>query len=176
LAWSLKAGLNISRVRDAVAGFKYVPGRLEGVETGRGFSVFVDYAHTEDALNNILRSLREVSQERIIVVFGCGGDRDKTKRPKMGRVATELADFAVITSDNPRSEEPLDIIRDIEAGIIKDNYCIVPERATAIKKALSLAKNGDIVLIAGKGHENYQVFKNKTVHFDDREAVSACLR
>jgi UDP-N-acetylmuramoyl-L-alanyl-D-glutamate--2,6-diaminopimelate ligase len=94
----------------------------------------------------------------------------------MGRVATELADFAVITSDNPRSEEPLDIIRDIEAGIIKDNYCIVPERATAIKKALSLAKNGDIVLIAGKGHENYQVFKNKTVHFDDREAVSACLR
>jgi UDP-N-acetylmuramoyl-L-alanyl-D-glutamate--2,6-diaminopimelate ligase len=176
IAWSLKAGLDIRKVRDALSKFQIVPGRLERVNADRDFSIFVDYAHTEDALNNILRSLREVSGKRIIAVFGCGGDRDKSKRPKMGRVVTELADFAIITSDNPRSEEPAAIIRDIESGILKDNYCIIPERLKAIRRALSLAQSGDVVLIAGKGHENYQVLKNRKVHFDDREAVAKCLR
>jgi len=176
LAWSLKQGLTLKYLRDVLCDFKSVPGRLERVRAKRDFSIFVDYAHTEDALNNIIRSLREVSPSKIIVVFGCGGDRDKSKRPKMGKVVTELADFAIITSDNPRSEDPMDIIRDIETGIYRDNYCVVPGRMNAIRQALSLAQSGDVVLIAGKGHENYQVLKNKTIHFDDREAVNECLR
>jgi UDP-N-acetylmuramoyl-L-alanyl-D-glutamate--2,6-diaminopimelate ligase len=176
IAWALKAGIGLAVIKRAIYGFKVVPGRLEKVECGQGFSIFVDYAHTEDALKNIIRSLRQVSENRIIVVFGCGGDRDKTKRPKMGYIVTELADYAVITSDNPRSEDPKDIIRDIKKGIRKNNYSVLLRRAEAIKKSLLLARRGDIVLVAGKGHENYQVFKNRTVRFDDREAIKACLK
>jgi len=176
IAWALKEGANLIDIKHAIEGFNLVPGRLEKVISGKGFSIFVDYAHTEDALKNIIQSLRQVSEKRIIVVFGCGGDRDKTKRPKMGRVVTELADYAVITSDNPRSEDPKKIIRDIERGIRKTNYSVVIGRAEAIKKSLLLAERGDIVLVAGKGHENYQVLKDRTVHFDDREAIKACLK
>jgi len=175
-AWAMEEGFGVPVIQRAIAGFDPVRGRLERVGSGAGFSVFVDYAHTEDALNNVIRSLRQLSGGRIIVVFGCGGDRDKAKRPKMGRVVTDLADYAVITNDNPRSEDPASIIRDIRKGIKKDNFCILPDRARAIKKSLLLAKSGDIVLVAGKGHEDYQVLKNKTVHFDDREAVNRCLR
>ena len=176
IAWALKEGIHLTDIKNAIEGFKLVPGRLEKVECSHGFSIFVDYAHTEDALKNIIQSLRQVSGNRIIVVFGCGGDRDKTKRPKMGYIVTELADYAVITSDNPRSEDPKSIIRDIKKGIRKTNYSVVIRRAEAIKKSLLSAKRGDIVLVAGKGHENYQVFKNRTVHFDDREVIKSCLK
>ena len=162
-------------IKEAIEKFPLVPGRLERVNFNAGFSVFVDYAHTEDALKNVIQSLRQVSKGEIIVVFGCGGDRDKTKRPKMGYVVTELSDYAIITSDNPRSEDPQEIIRDIRRGITKNNYCIIPERYEAIKKSLSLAKPGDIVLVAGKGHENYQVVKDKVMPFNDREAIKECL-
>jgi len=176
IAWALSDGLEISVIKSALEKFNTVPGRLERIGESGNFSVFVDYAHTEDALKNIIQSLRRVSSNRIIVVFGCGGDRDKSKRPKMGRVVSELSDYAIITSDNPRSEDPLSIIEDIKRGIKKSNFSIIPERLDAIRESLALAKQGDIVLVAGKGHENYQVLADRTVHFDDKEAVKACLQ
>lgn len=175
-SWAYQEGIDIKYIKTAVEKFSFVPGRLEKIECKRGFHVFVDYAHTEDALKNILLSLRGLSPRRIITVFGCGGERDKLKRPKMGMVATELSDFAVITDDNPRSERPEDIINDIEIGIKKDNYSVVRDRKTAIKEAISMAVKGDIVVIAGKGHENYQVLGDSAVHFDDREEVRLCLK
>ncbi len=174
-AWAFKEGLDQGVVKSALERFNFIPGRLESINCRKGFSVFVDYAHTEDALTNVINALRQVSGKRIIVLFGCGGERDKTKRPKMGYRATELADYVIITNDNPRSENPQKIIEDIKKGIRKDNYCIIPNRKDAIKKSLSLAKAGDIVLIAGKGHENYQILKNETIYFDDREAARECL-
>jgi len=176
LAWAVKAGISKDVIESTIKEFSLVPGRLEQVDSHAKFSVFVDYAHTEDALKNIIKSLRNVSKKRIIVVFGCGGERDKTKRPKMGRVVTKLADYAIITNDNPRSEDPLGIISDIKAGIKNNNFCVIPERLVAIRKSLKLARAGDIVLIAGKGHEDYQILKDKVIHFDDREAVKKCLR
>jgi UDP-N-acetylmuramoyl-L-alanyl-D-glutamate--2,6-diaminopimelate ligase len=175
-AWAIREGIEIGIVREAIEKFGLVPGRLEKVAVDSGYSVFVDYAHTEDALKNIIQSLREICEKRIIVVFGCGGDRDKTKRPKMGRVVSELSDYAIITSDNPRSEDPDKIIEDIKKGIKKDNFCVIAERMEAIKKSLSIAGKGDIVLVAGKGHEDYQILKDRQLHFDDREAVIACLK
>jgi UDP-N-acetylmuramoyl-L-alanyl-D-glutamate--2,6-diaminopimelate ligase len=175
-AWALGEGLDPVKVKQALENFSHVPGRLEYIGSENGFSVFVDYAHTEDALKNVLNALRAIDHNRIIVVFGCGGERDKTKRPKMGSVVSQMADYAVITNDNPRSEDPFQIIKDIEAGINKNNFCVIPERLEAIRKALSLASTGDIVLVAGKGHEDYQVLKDKTLHFDDREAVRQCLQ
>lgn len=174
-AWAYKEGLDQKVVQSALEKFNFIPGRLERIDTGRDFSVFVDYAHTEDALTNVIKALRQISQSKIIVVFGCGGERDKTKRPKMGRVVSELADYAIITNDNPRSEDPQDIIKGIEQGIVTDNHCIILDRKEAIKESLSMAQAGDIVLIAGKGHENYQILKNQTIHFDDREVVKECL-
>ncbi|MDD2927388.1 MAG: UDP-N-acetylmuramoyl-L-alanyl-D-glutamate--2,6-diaminopimelate ligase [Candidatus Omnitrophica bacterium] len=176
IAWALRAGISLKVIKSALENFSLVPGRLERINSPKGFCVFVDYAHTDDALKNALTALRQLSPKRIITLFGCGGERDRLKRPKMGRVATALSDFAVITSDNPRSEDPAGIIRDIRRGIKKNNYCAIPDRKRAIQKALSLAGRGDIVLLAGKGHENYQVLKNKTVHFDDRKEVRRCLK
>jgi UDP-N-acetylmuramoyl-L-alanyl-D-glutamate--2,6-diaminopimelate ligase len=173
--WTFKEGLDLAVVKSSLEKFDFVPGRLERIKCKRGFSVFVDYAHTEDALTNVIKALRDVSDKRIIVVFGCGGERDRTKRPKMGYVACELADYVIITNDNPRCEEPEEIIKDIRRGIRKNNYFILPDRKEAIKKSLSLAKAGDIVLIAGKGHENYQILKDKKIHFDDRRVVRECL-
>jgi UDP-N-acetylmuramoyl-L-alanyl-D-glutamate--2,6-diaminopimelate ligase len=175
VAWAVKDGISISVIKSAIEKFHLVPGRLERIDSKDGFSVFVDYAHTEDALSNILAALRPLAHRKIIVVFGCGGDRDKTKRPKMGHVATERADLAIITNDNPRSEHPRMIIADIERGI-KRNNLVIPERRKAIQKSLSIARSGDVVLVAGKGHENYQIQKNKTIHFDDREVVRECLK
>ena len=153
-----------------------VAGRLEEVPTGRGFHVFVDYAHTDDALQNVLETLREITERRLIVVFGCGGNRDLTKRPAMGRVAERLADYTVITSDNPRKEEPGDIIRQVLAGF-ESSGCVetVEARETAIARALDLAQPGDVVVIAGKGHETFQEFANRTVPFDDRQIVKKLL-
>lgn len=176
VSFALAEGMDLAVIKSAIEKFSCVPGRLERINSAKGFSVFVDYAHTEDALNNVIKSLRQACANRIIVVFGCGGERDKTKRPKMGAVVSQLADYAVITSDNPRSEDPMEIISDIKAGIKGDNYCVISNRREAIEKALSLVKTGDILLIAGKGHENYQITKDKILEFDDREVVRECLK
>lgn len=153
-----------------------VPGRLEEIKTHQGFQVFVDYAHTEDALHNVLTTLREITSNRLIVVFGCGGNRDDKKRPRMGRVVARLADYALLTSDNPRKENPSAIIAQIRSGIADPDVCeIVEDRYEAIARALSLADKGDVVLIAGKGHENYQEFTNTVIPFDDRQVVRECL-
>lgn len=175
VCFAVRQGLSLSLIKSAIEKFSFVPGRLQRIDTDRDFSVFVDYAHTEDALSNVISSLRRVCLGRIIVVFGCGGDRDKTKRPKMGRIVSELADYAVITNDNPRLEDPGAIINDITSGIKRDNYCIIPERKEAIKKSLTLARKGDIVLLAGKGHEDYQVLNDRVLRFDDREVARECL-
>ncbi|MCL1888579.1 MAG: UDP-N-acetylmuramoyl-L-alanyl-D-glutamate--2,6-diaminopimelate ligase [Kiritimatiellaeota bacterium] len=145
-------------------------GRLERVDVRAPFRVFVDYAHTPDALQNVLATLRETTAGRLVVVFGCGGDRDRAKRPLMGGIASRLADRVVVTSDNPRSEDPADIIRDIYAGAAKDVE-VEPDRRLAIRKALSTATPGDIVLIAGKGHERGQIFATHTAPFDDRDVI-----
>lgn len=155
-----------------------VCGRMERVECGGDFPVFVDYAHTDDALAKVLRGLRQLSKDRIILVFGCGGDRDKAKRPRMGRVASELSDFVIITSDNPRSEDPGLIIFDIVKGIDrrKTNYEIVLDRFKAIHKAISMAGERDIVVIAGKGHESSQIFADRAIPFNDYEVVKKILQ
>jgi len=174
-AWGIKAGIPLEAVKKAMEKFSSVPGRLERIDSRAGFFVFVDYAHTEDALKNVLTTLRELKPKRIITLFGCGGERDKGKRPKMGRVVSELSDYSVVTSDNPRSEDPRQIIKEIIKGIKKDNYCVIEDRKSAVQKAISLAEAGDIVLLAGKGHEDYQVLKSGRVHFDDREVARECL-
>jgi UDP-N-acetylmuramoyl-L-alanyl-D-glutamate--2,6-diaminopimelate ligase len=175
ISWGISENLRIQDIKSAIEKFKNVPGRLQRIGCKKGFSVFVDYAHTPDALFNVISALRQLVKGKIIVIFGCGGERDKLKRPKMGRVVSQLADYAIITSDNPRSECPDEIIKDIQKGIAKNNYCLVPERSSAIRRGLSLAKKGDCVLIAGKGHENYQIFKNKIEYFNDRKVAQKCL-
>ena len=152
-----------------------VPGRLEAVPAKRQFKIFVDYAHTDDALLNVLQTLRELSPGRILVVFGCGGNRDRAKRPKMGAVVEQLADWAIITSDNPRKEEPGAIIGDIRQGFRGGNYEVLVDRREAIWKAVSLAQPRDIVLIAGKGHEATQEFADSTVPFDDAAIAQQAL-
>ena len=152
-----------------------VPGRLEAVPAKRQFQVFVDYAHSDDALLNVLKTLRELSPRRLVVVFGCGGDRDKQKRPLMGRVADQNADYSIITSDNPRKEDPDAIIADAEKGFRSDRYEKITDRAKAIARAIELAEPRDIILIAGKGHETYQEFADHTVPFDDIQVARQAL-
>ena len=152
-----------------------VPGRLEAVPAKRQFQVFVDYAHTPDALLNVLKTARELSPRKLIVVFGCGGDRDKQKRPLMGRVADQNADFSIITSDNPRKEDPEAIIADAEKGFRSNHYEKIADRAQAIARAIELAQPRDIVVIAGKGHEDYQIVGDERRHFDDREVAREAL-
>ena len=149
---------------------------MQLVPAKRNFQVYVDYAHTDDALSNVIRTLRELNPRRLIVVFGCGGDRDKSKRPLMGRAAEHGSDFAIITSDNPRSEDPAAIIRDIEKGFQGKNYEVVIDRREAIERAVSFAQPRDIILIAGKGHENYQQFAKTTLPFDDVQVAKVCHR
>lgn len=155
---------------------KAPPGRLERIDEGQPFLVFVDYAHTPDSLRRALEAVRGLCERRVILVFGCGGDRDKGKRPLMGQVAASQADFTVVTSDNPRSEEPEHIIADILAGMGGSKPVVEPDRAKAIRLALEEAKGRDAVLIAGKGHETYQIFKDNTVHFSDQEVAREGLR
>jgi UDP-N-acetylmuramoyl-L-alanyl-D-glutamate--2,6-diaminopimelate ligase len=165
-------------VADALADVRCVPGRLQRVEAAAAFQVFVDYAHTDDALANVLNSLRPVTRGRLIVVFGCGGDRDRTKRPRMGRVAEQLADQVVITSDNPRSERPEAIIEEICSGLSAEGRgraIVEADRRAAIARAIGLAREGDIVLIAGKGHETYQIIGGRRIHFDDVETATEVL-
>lgn len=171
-------GIKPDDISAALKKAKGVKGRAELVPTGRDFSIIIDYAHTPDGLKNILESAREFAKGRLVVLFGCGGDRDKTKRPVMGRIAGELADYCIITSDNPRTEEPAAIIRDILAGM-KDStaeYVVVENRRDAIGFAINGAQSGDVIVLAGKGHETYQVLADKTIHFDEREVVSEILR
>ncbi len=150
-----------------------VPGRCENLTLGMnlGFQVIRDYSHTPDSLKNILENLRELTKGKLICIFGCGGDRDRTKRPIMGEIGTELSDIAIITSDNPRSEDPYMILEDIKAGVEKSNYKLIENRREAIKIALLLGEKDDIIVIAGKGHETYQILKNETIHFDEKEVV-----
>jgi UDP-N-acetylmuramoyl-L-alanyl-D-glutamate--2,6-diaminopimelate ligase len=155
-----------------------VPGRFERVDEGQPFAVVVDYSHTDDALRNAISVARTLNAKRVITLFGCGGDRDRAKRPLMGKVAGELSDLVILTSDNPRSEDPLQIMNDALVGIRRtDTRTIVePDRAAAIRKAIEEAHAGDVVILAGKGHETYQIFRDRTIHFDDREVAREVLR
>lgn len=178
IAASFKLKIPISNAIKGMEKIKVIPGRLENISCGQNFNVVIDYAHTEDALKNVLLSLKQFAPKRILTLFGCGGDRDRSKRPLMGSVAAALSDWVILTSDNPRSEDPEKIILDIEVGIHrlnKNNYEIILNRETAIKKILKIAKKDDLVLIAGKGHETYQIFKDQTIHFDDREITRKYL-
>ncbi len=171
-------GCSIEDIRSGLEALDRVPGRMEFINGGQNFFVVVDYAHTPDGLEKVLKDSREICQGRLIVVFGCGGDRDRGKRPLMGRAVASLSDFAIITSDNPRSEDPEVIISQIEKGfreVRKENYLKITDRQEAIFKAVEMAEPGDLVLIAGKGHEDYQIFKDKTVHFSDREEALKAL-
>jgi UDP-N-acetylmuramoyl-L-alanyl-D-glutamate--2,6-diaminopimelate ligase len=167
LAASAACGVEVRGAIAALASAPQVPGRLERVLAKRNFQVFVDYAHTDDALKNVLRTLKDLNPARLITVFGCGGDRDRAKRPLMAAAAEELSDWTLITSDNPRREDPEEIIRDVEAGMRGTNFEKITDRENAIRHAIDIARPGDIVLIAGKGHENYQEFADRRIAFDD---------
>ena len=170
--------IDMATITKGIAECRAVPGRFERVDLGQPFLVVVDYAHTDDALRNVISVARGLKPERVITLFGCGGDRDRAKRPLMGMAAAENSDYVVLTSDNPRSEDPLDIINDALVGLRRFDtpHVIEPDRAKAIRLAITEAHAGDIVIIAGKGHEPYQILKDKTIHFDDREAAADVLR
>jgi UDP-N-acetylmuramoyl-L-alanyl-D-glutamate--2,6-diaminopimelate ligase len=177
-AAGISYGMELEMIAEAVADFAAVPGRFERVDEGQPFLVIVDYAHTPDALRNAIQAARSLQPSRVITLFGCGGDRDRTKRPLMGMAAAEGSDFVVLTSDNPRSEDPLDIINDAMVGLRRFDtpHIVEADRARAIRMALAEARPGDCLLIAGKGHEDYQVLRDQTVHFDDRETARTILQ
>ena len=177
----LARGMSLDDVRQGIRECRTVPGRFERVDAGQDFSVIVDYAHTEDALARLLAVARQLRRERILTVFGCGGDRDPGKRPKMGRVAAQCSDVVFLTSDNPRTEDPGAILRDVEQGVLglpapeRGAWHVVPDRRAAIRAALLEARPGDVVLIAGKGHEDYQIIGETRHRFDDREVARELL-
>ena len=174
----LSYGIPPETVARGIAGLRAVPGRFERVDEGQPFVVAVDYAHTDDALRNTIAVARGLNPKRIVTLFGCGGDRDRTKRPLMGQAAAEASDFVVLTSDNPRSEDPLAIMNDALVGIRRVDvpHVIEPDRAAAIARALKEAREGDIVILAGKGHETYQILKDRTIPFDDRAVARDVLK
>jgi UDP-N-acetylmuramoyl-L-alanyl-D-glutamate--2,6-diaminopimelate ligase len=174
----LSYGIAPETVARGIANLQSVPGRFERVDEGQPFVVAVDYAHTDDALRNTIAAARGLNPKRVITLFGCGGDRDRSKRPLMGQAAAEASDFVVLTSDNPRSEDPLKIMNDALVGIrrVDTPHAIEPDRAAAIARALKEAREGDIVILAGKGHETYQVLKDKTIPFDDRVVAREVLK
>lgn len=178
IAAGIALGIKFSIIKKGVEAVSCVPGRLESVNLGQPFKILVDYAHTDDALFNVLNALRQLAKKKIITVFGCGGNRDRSKRPRMGEVACRFSDRVIVTSDNPRFEDPHAIIKEIEAGIKGKfvNYDIEPDRRSAIEKALNMAEEGDIVVIAGKGHEDYQIVKGKFLPFDDRVVAAEILK
>jgi UDP-N-acetylmuramoyl-L-alanyl-D-glutamate--2,6-diaminopimelate ligase len=175
---ALSLGLSLEAIRKGIEALTGVPGRLEIVNAGQDFSVIVDYAHTPDALENLLKTVLQLPHERIITVFGCGGDRDRTKRPIMGEIAVGMSDFVIATSDNPRSEDPLDILKEIESGMKKGSapYRMLPDRRQAIEAAISMARKGDALVIAGKGHEDYQIIGKSTLPFDDRRVAAELIK
>lgn len=169
-------GIKDAVIQQGVRDARPVEGRFESVNEGQGFLCIIDYAHTEDAMMKLIEEARHITKGRIITVFGCGGDRDKTKRPLMGAAASELSDIVIVTSDNPRTEGPSAIIEDIVRGIKKNNYTVQPDREEAIKEAVSIAKDGDTVLIAGKGHETYQEINRTRHHFSDKEVAKKAIK
>ncbi len=190
-ATALALGLTLDDIARGIAGLEGAPGRLERLGPPEGPAVFVDYAHTPAALASALKALSALDFSRLITVFGCGGDRDRSKRPLMGQAAAQASQLVVVTSDNPRSEDPLEIIKEIEAGLKAKNiprvtaaaakrgqtgYLVEPDRREAIRLAVKLAGPGDAILVAGKGHENYQIRGNERLHFDDREEVQEALK
>jgi UDP-N-acetylmuramoyl-L-alanyl-D-glutamate--2,6-diaminopimelate ligase len=190
----LSQEFSVDAIARGIKSMKAVPGRMEKVDEGQPFGVIVDYAHTEGSLAQLLEAVREVAEGRVITVFGCGGDRDRTKRPKMGAVAVKESDAAIVTTDNPRTEDPLAIIGEIESGMAaagvrvaslegtrkgvsgKTPYLVIPERRAAIAGAVGIAKPGDVVVLAGKGHEDYQIIGDTKLHFDDREVAREEIR
>jgi UDP-N-acetylmuramoyl-L-alanyl-D-glutamate--2,6-diaminopimelate ligase len=170
---ALSLGIQPEEIRRGIEDLEGVPGRVERVDAGQDFAVIVDYAHSPDALENLLNTVSQLPHTKLITVFGCGGDRDRSKRPIMGEIAVRMSDCVIATSDNPRSEDPMAILGEIETGMRKGPapYKIVPDRRKAIESALSVAGKGDVVVIAGKGHEDYQILGGQTIHFDDREAA-----
>ena len=174
---ALELGLPISVVADAIKNIEGIKGRAESVPTGRDFTVIIDYAHTPDGLKNILKTFRDCKKNRVIALFGCGGDRDKTKRPIMGNIAVRYANYVIVTSDNPRSEDPDEIIKDILEGTSGSAVPVkvIQNRIDAIKYAVSIAEAGDIIVLAGKGHETYQILNTGTIHLDEREIVREAL-
>ncbi|MFQ5956161.1 MAG: UDP-N-acetylmuramoyl-L-alanyl-D-glutamate--2,6-diaminopimelate ligase [Candidatus Brocadiales bacterium] len=168
-------GVSLEDVKAGVESLALVPGRLEKVVNTNGYSVFVDYAHTPDALEAVLTALSPLVKNRLLLVFGCGGDRDKGKRPLMGHIGEKYSEYLWVTSDNPRTEQPMNIIKDIESGISGKTYSIEPDRKRAIEAAIKEAGKGDVVLIAGKGHEGTQIFADRIIPFDDREVVREML-
>lgn len=178
---ALIEGIPLDAIKKSVESLSGVDGRFELVDVGQNFTVLVDYAHTPDSLENVLKTVKEFANEKVITVFGAGGDRDKTKRPIMGQVASKYSDMAIVTSDNPRTEEPQSIIEDILVGIEntkanEQNYVSILDRKEAIEYAINSAKSGDVILIAGKGHETYQILNEGTIHFDDREIARNAIR
>lgn len=178
----LGEGVSMETILEALSDFHAVPGRFELINEGQPFTVVVDYAHTPDGLENILKTAEEIRRGRIITVFGCGGDRDAMKRPIMGRIGAQYSDIVIVTSDNPRTEDPASIVEEVASGVrsaaVRPGFFFetIVNRRDAIHRAISLAQPGDIVIIAGKGHETYQILKDKTIHFDDREEARAVLK
>ncbi|HOQ08734.1 MAG TPA: UDP-N-acetylmuramoyl-L-alanyl-D-glutamate--2,6-diaminopimelate ligase [Syntrophomonadaceae bacterium] len=179
ITYALAEKIPVSVIQQALAGIKGVAGRFEQVDLGQDYTVVVDYAHTPDGLENILRTARELTGNRLITVFGCGGDRDRTKRPLMGEIAGRYSDFCIVTSDNPRTEDPQAIIDDILPGLNRvktSRYAVVPDRREAIRHAINIAKSGDLVVIAGKGHETYQLVMGQVLDFDDRLVAAEMIK
>jgi UDP-N-acetylmuramyl-tripeptide synthetase len=180
IAVGLVEGISIEGIIASLEKIAGIPGRFESVNGGNDYTVIVDYSHTPDSLENCLKTAKELARGRIITVFGCGGDRDRTKRPLMGEVAGRYSDIAIVTSDNPRCEEPEAIIDEIipglEKGPIAKPYLRITDRREAIFRAVQEAKSGDIIIIAGKGHEDYQLIGKQVLHFDDREVAQEALR
>lgn len=181
IAAALLEGILLDDIKKSLESIKGVEGRVESVDEGQSFAVIVDYAHTPDGLENVLRTVNEFAEGRVICVFGCGGDRDRTKRPIMGKIAAKLSSYVIVTSDNPRTEDPEAILEDIKQGLLEeqvagDQYELIVDRHEAIQKAIEMASYGDVVLIAGKGHETYQLIGNKVLDFDDRKVAKEAIR
>jgi len=170
-------GIPLADCAAALAVARGAKGRVEPVPTDGDYSIFIDYAVTPDAIENVLKTLRAVTKGRLVMLFGCGGDRDRKKRPIMGRIACELSDYVVVTSDNPRTEKPEDIIEEILVGVRECNtpYVVIPDRPTAVEWAVENHQPGDVILLCGKGHEDYQIIGKTKIHMDEREIVAEVL-
>lgn len=181
IAAGLLEGIELEAIKRSLESIAGVDGRVESVDAGQPFAVIVDYAHTPDGLENVLKTVKEFAKGRVLTVFGCGGDRDRTKRPIMGKIAAKYSDMAIVTSDNPRTEDPDLILKDIEQGLQEDQvpenqYMLIVDRRKAIQKAIEMASPDDVVLIAGKGHETYQIIGHTKHDFDDRVIAKEAIR
>jgi len=177
IAAALVEQVSLKHIKEALPTLSHVPGRMEAIDEGQDFTVIVDFAHSPDGLEKALSSVRQLTRGKLITVFGCGGNRDKTKRPIMGRISAKYSDITIVTSDNPRAEDPLHILHDVEAGLVSagHQYELIVDRGEAVARAIELASTGDLVMLAGKGHETYQVLADGPVPFDDRQEARAAL-